>query len=215
MISLIFAIIFLLLFIFFVIAGGNYLLKSVIDHVLNNTEEFTNMNPKKDVVDNSINPVDKCRKIDFDNKDTLNFQTATNIPLSPYEYKDHVGALYTNESDNRDLKENLELGNIYCLKKSKLLYDGIWDSKIEQDGTSLTQKWNLTNGDISDDYYCSNKLIEVNKPIPRNFHDMSATPILGHTPMYEFINDPVNDPNDTEITYFNWKDIDYPIRVFK
>lgn len=215
MISLIFAIIFLLLFIFFVIAGGNYLLKSVIDHVLNNTEEFTNMNPVKTIIDNSINPVDKCRKIDFDNKNTLNFQTATNIPLSPYEYKDHVGVLYTNESDNKDLKKNLELGNTYCLKKSKLLYDGIWDSKIEKDGAFVIQEWNLTNGDISDDYYCSNKLIEVNKPIPQNFLDMSSTPVLGHTPMYEFINDPVNDPNDTQITYFNWNDIDYPIRVFK
>jgi hypothetical protein len=212
MISLIFAIIFLVLFIFFVIAGGNYLLRSVLDHVLNNTEEFTNMNPDTNLL---INPVDKCRKIDFDNKDKLNFQTATNIPLSPFEYKDHVGALYTNESDNHDLKTNLELGNTYCLKKSKLLYDGIWDSKIEQDGTFLTQKWNLTNGDLSDDYYCSNKLIEVNKPIPKNFLDMSATPILGHTQMYQFINDPINDPNDTEITYFNRKDIDYPIRVFK
>ncbi len=214
MISLIFAIIFLVLFIFFVIAGGNYLLKSVIDHVLNNTEDFTNMDQPNSQLE-VINPVDRCRKIDFDNKDKLNFQTATNIPLSPYFYKDHVGTLYTNEVNERDLKTSLELENTYCLKKSKLLYDGIWDRNIEKDGSYVYEKWNLTDGNLSDDYYCSNKLIEVNKPFPKNFVDMSATPILGNTPVYEFINDPVYDPNDTEITYFNRKDIDYPIRVFK
>jgi len=214
MISLIFAIIFLVLFIFFVIAGGNYLLKSVIDHVLNNTEDFTNMDQPNSQLE-VINPVDRCRKIDFDNKDKLNFQTATNIPLSPYFYKDHVGTLYTNEVNERDLKTSLELENTYCLKKSKLLYDGIWDMNIEKDGSYVYEKWNLTDGNLSDDYYCSNKLIEVNKPFPKNFVDMSATPILGNTPVYEFINDPVYDPNDTEITYFNRKDIDYPIRVFK
>ena len=213
MISLIFAIVFLGLFIFFVIAGGNYLLKSAIDHVLDNTEDFTNMNESNTQLE-VVNPVDRCKKIDFDNKDKLNFQTATNIPLSPNFYKDHVGALYTNEVDNRDLKANLELDNTYCLKKSKLLYDGIWDSKIQQDGSNIYEKWELTDGNISDDYYCSNKLIEVNKPFPTNFVDMSATPVLGNTPVYEFINDPVYDPNDTEITYFNPKDIDYPIHVF-
>lgn len=211
MISIIFAVIFLLLFIFFIIAGGNYLLKSVIDHVLNNTEEFSNMNP----IDNIINPLDECKKIDFENKDTLNFQTATNIPLSPYYYKDHVGALYTNVSNGDELKMNSELPNVYCLKKSKLLYDGIWDNEITKEDSYVSEKWNLTNGNLSDDYYCSNKLIEVNKPTPVNFIDKSATPTIGHTQMYEFINDPIYDVNDTEIQCFNWKDIDYPIHAFK
>jgi len=215
MISLIFAIIFLVIFIFFVIAGGNYLLKSALDHVLNNSsdsnEGFANINQ----AENIVNPTDSCKKIDFENKDKLNFQTATNIPLSPNYYKDHVGVLYTNETDMNDLKNNLKLDNTYCLKKSKLLYDGIWDDTIKKDGSYVYNKWSLTDGDVSDDFYCSNKLIEINRPMPTNFVDMSATPTLGKMPLYEFVNDPINDVNDTELTCFNVKDIDYPINLFR
>jgi hypothetical protein len=214
MISLIFAIIFLVIFIFFVIAGGNYLLKSVVDHVLNNSsdsnEGFANINH----AENIVNPTDSCKKIDFENKDKLNFQTATNIPLSPNYYKDYVGVLYTNETDMNDLKNNLKLDNTYCLKKSKLLYDGIWDDTIKMDGSYVYNKWSLTDGDVSDDFYCSNKLIEINIPMPTNFVDMSATPTLGKMPLYEFVNDPINDVNDTELICFDVKDIDYPIKLF-
>jgi len=215
MVSLIFAIIFLVIFIFFVIAGGNYLLRSVVDHVLDglngSNEGFSNF----EHMNNIVNPTDSCKKIDFDNKDKLNFQTATNIPLSPNYYKDHVGIIYTNETDGRDLKMNLELDNSYCLKKSKLLYDGIWDNKVHKYNSYLYNTWSLTDGDISDDYYCSNKLIEVNRQMPKNFIDMSATPTLEKIPIYTYINDAVYDVNDTEITCFDPKDIDYPINLFR
>jgi hypothetical protein len=69
------------------------------------------------------------------------------------------------------------------------------------------------------DYFAIKSLIEINKPIPNSFVDMSSTPVLGNTQMntqvYEFINDPIYDPNDTQITYFNPNDIDYPIKLFK
>jgi hypothetical protein len=91
MISLILAIVFIVLFIFFLIAGGNFILKSMIDNVLGqnkNSEHFGN-------IDNSrVNETDECKKMDERNFNNLNFQTGTNIPLSPINYRDYVGEIY-------------------------------------------------------------------------------------------------------------------------
>ncbi len=92
MISLIFAIIFLILFVFFCIAGGNYMLRNMVDNVLskNNKENFSNIN-------DLVNPVDECQKTDMEMQKVLNFQTATNIPLSPNNYKNYIGSIYIDD----------------------------------------------------------------------------------------------------------------------
>lgn len=192
MISFIFAIIFLLLFIFFCIAGGNFLLKSMIHNVLSSKENFDNY-------EKEINPIDDCRKIDLISQDQLNFQTATNIPLSPYQYKNYIGSIYM---DN-NIKQKNELTNgKYCMKKSKLLYDGIWDPDIQKEAPYEYEKWKLTNGNISDSYYCSNKLFEVNKPLPPNYKDYSATPPITDGKYYTYFNDTQDDVFDKEIHCF-------------
>lgn len=194
MISLIFAIIFFMLFIFFCIAGGNYLLKSMVDNALSKKENFENYNE----IDN-INSMDECKKMDEITEATLNFQTATNIPLSPYYYKNYVGSIYM---DDKEKKVNQLKDGKYCLKKSKLLYDGIWDTNIENDSPYQYESWKLTDGDLTDGYYCSNKLIEVNKPMPKNFIDKSSTPPPIPTNYYTYFNDTVDDVFDAEIQCF-------------
>lgn len=198
MISLIFAIIFFILFIFLLIYGFNHILRSMIDHVLEgSSENFENYLGDEN---NVVNPVDDCSKIDRLTENRLNFQTATNIPLSPNtNYQNYVGNIYSNE--NKKQENNLDKGN-YCLKKSKLLYDGIWDPIIESNNGMQYETWNLTNGNLTDGYYCSNKLLEVNKPIPKNFIDHSATPPINDMKYYTYFNDPVNDKYDTEIACF-------------
>jgi len=197
MISLIFAIIFFLLFIFFCIAGGNYLLKSMIDNVLSKQEHFRNNN--QDEIESSINPTDDCSKIDMDIQNNLNFQTATNIPLSPYYYRNYVGDLYI-ENNKKEINEFKD--GKYCLKKGKLLYDGIWDSTISNDNPYEFEQWNITNGNITDGYYCSDKLLEVNKPFPKNYIDKSATPPIINGQYYTYFNDTQDDVFDTEISCF-------------
>ena len=198
MISLIFALIFFILFIFLLIFGFNHVLRTMVDHVLSNSDEHFTNNLEDD--NNIVNPIDDCSKMDIITENRLNFQTATNIPLSPNtNYVNYVGNIYSNE--NTTLENNMDKGN-YCLKKSKLLYDGIWDPIIENNDGTEFETWNLTNGNLTDGYYCSNKLLEVNKPFPKNFIDYSATPPISDIKYYTYFNDPVNDKYDTEIACF-------------
>lgn len=200
MLSLIISIIFLILFIFLSITGFNSVLRSMIDNSLGQ-ENFSNINNanKIQLDDNSIvNPIDECKKIDVESQDNLNFQTTTNIPLSPYHYKNYIGKIYmNNSSDNNELTIGSQ-----CLKKNKLLYDGIWDPVINKDSSYEYETWNLTNGNIYDGYYCSNKLLEINKPFPKNYIDKSATPPIEKGYYYTYFNDTQNDVCDKEISCF-------------
>ena len=192
MISLIFCIIFFVLFVFFCVVGGNYALKNMIDSILTKSENFENIN--------EVNPIDDCKKIDLETEQNLNFQTATNIPLSPNYYKNYVGSIYM---DN-DKKNDNELKNgLYCLKKSKLLYDGIWNPIINKESPYEYESWELTNGNLSDDYYCSDKLIEVNAPFPENYIDKSAVVTNNEGgDYYTYFNDTHYDIFDTELECF-------------
>jgi hypothetical protein len=200
MFSLILSVIFLILFIFVLIFIGNYVLKQMIDNILVKNENFENL---KNLDDGIINPLDKCKKIDLEGEYELNFQNGTNIPLSPNYYKDYVGCIFINENKNNENKNN---ENNYCLKKSKLLYDGIWESNIINDSPYKYEKWNLTNGNIindkTDDYYCSNKLIQINKPLPLNYIDKSSTPYIKGGYYYTYFNDNIDDIYDSEIKCF-------------
>lgn len=199
MISLIFSIIFFILFIFFCIMGGNYLLKVMIDNILNknNIEKFNNIN------DGIINPIDECIKLDIECQNKLNFQTATNIPLSPNNYKNYIGDVHIH-TDNKTVNNNNDNKNgLYCLNKNKLLYDGIWESKININTPYEHETWKLTKGDVPYDYYCSDKLIEVNKPFPTNFIDKSAVSINNDSDYYMYFNDTQNDVFDKEIQCFD------------
>ena len=194
-VSLVLAFVFFIIFIFLSISGLNFALKRMIDSVLNNhKEDFTNN-------DNSIvNPIDDCRKIDVLTDNQLNFQTATNIPLSPVDYKNYVGNIYIPNSKNNE-NNQLTHGK-YCMMKPKLLYDGIWESEIKKENPFEKQDWKLTNGDLTDGYYCSDKMIETNKPIPENYKDESSTPPITDGKYYTWFNDTYDDIFDTQISCF-------------
>lgn len=214
MISLIFAIIFFMLFIFFCIAGGNYMLRSMVENALStgNKENFNNFNGNVNTNVNAnvndslaINAMDECSKNDMEMQNVLNFQTGTNIPQSPNYYKNYIGSIFIDENINKDVNNDQQ--GMYCMKKSKLLYDGIWDPKIKVNAPYETQEWTLTNGNLTDGYYCSDKMIEINKPFPKNYIDDSATPPIVGGEYYTYFNDTVDDVFDTEIHCFNDNDI--------
>ena len=120
MISLIFALIFFIIFIFLFIASGNFLLKTMINNVLSK-ENFENFDNNEKSYNNIIvNPIDDCRKIDQLSQDNLNFQTATNIPLSPNNYKNYIGSIYMNDDDNYvENKSELHKGKYLYLSSTK------------------------------------------------------------------------------------------------
>lgn len=195
MISLLLAIFFIILFIILSILGGNYLLSNMLHNAVGKKEDFGNFNDSS-----NINKIDECKKIDLENYNQLNFQTTTNIPLSPTNYKNYIGSVYI-DNTKKDVNQ-LDKGK-YCMSKPKLLYDGIWDSKINDESPYEHETWNLTNGNISKGYYCSDKIIEVNKPIPDNYKDKTAVYNNKNGQYYyTYCNDNVDDINDTEIQCF-------------
>ena len=171
------------------------MLRNMIDNVLNKIEKFDNFD------DSIINPIDECTKIDNIAQDTLNFQTSTNIPLSPYNYKNFIGNIYIDtNSNNRQYLNDTNGPN--CLKKNKLLYDGIWESVLNNDNPYQYETWNLTNGNIVNGIYCTDKLFQVNIPFPENYIDTKLTSPIEDSKYYMYYNDTQNDVNDTEIKCF-------------
>ena len=197
MVSLIISLIMLLFVIIITIVGINSLFKTMIDNVLGKkNENFENNNTSKDPVF-----LDACKKMDIPLKTELNFQTGTNIPLSPNYYEDHVGQMYI-EKKNYTPQKELHDGN-YCAYQNELLYDGIWQSKImNPEKGMLKQNWDLTSGNIMNDYTCSNDLIRLNKPIPKDYRDYSSTPPIEPIETGVYFNDALDDPLDLQINCF-------------
>jgi len=198
MITLILVVFFLIVFIILTIAGGNYALRSLIDSVIGDSKEtFDNYSNKNSLIDS----IDSCKQIDKFNLEKLNTQTGTNIPLSPNNYENYVGIIYDNIKDDKN--DELKQGN-YCLYKNELLYDGIWKSDMKNPKPGyLDQDWILTNGNVMNDYYCSNKLVQLNKKIPKNFMDFSQTPPPSkEIDKITYFNDCLDDPLDIQLSCF-------------
>ena len=184
MISLIIALVVLILIIIITFYGLNSALRSAVDTFLNKKENFSNFNNINQL--NQIPELDACKKLDKPLKNTLNSQTGTNIPLNPIYYNNHVGKqqIYDNEKN-----DELKKGNL-CAYQNELLYDGIWKSVVDKKPNGfLNQNWLLSNGDIKNDYVCSDKFIQLNKTMPNDYLDCEV---------------PKRKPLDTEI-YFNVK----------
>ena len=196
MISLIITLIILILVVILSIYGFNSLLRSTVDKFVNNNENFENFENSNTL--NNIPFLDACKKLDKPLKETLNTQTGTNIPLSPIFYNDHVGKtnIYKNKKNN-ELKEGC-----YCINQNELLYDGIWKSEVNNMKNGLlNQNWSMTNGNVINDYICSDKFIQVNKTLPEDYID--------NTNIYEnevdtdiYFNDKKDDPLDLQINCF-------------
>ncbi len=202
MLSFIFAIIFIILFIGLIIFGGNFVLRGMLEKMVGSKNEHFENN---DI--NNISKMDDCKKIDVENENHLNFQTATNIPLSPFKYNNYIGKVYMNKDANIDANffsnNDLDKGK-YSLNKPRLLYDGIWNQQINIDKSYQDETWKLTNGNLSGGYYSTNKFIETNKQVPKDYIDHSATSVNNdiNSYYYTYFNDTENDIYDTQITCF-------------
>ncbi len=194
MISLIITLIILVLIIILTIYGINVALRTTVDSFLNK-EKFQNFNN----MINQVPDLDACKKIDYPLKNTLNSQTGTNIPLNPIYYNNHVGQLKMfKDSDNNELKKGC-----LCAYQNELLYDGIWKSNIEKKNKGfLNQNWILTNGNVKNDYVCSDNFLRFNKTMPDDYNDCSALPNLQKMDMNIHFNDKKDDPLDLQIACF-------------
>ena len=190
------------------IVGGNHALRSAVDHVLASTSSFDSSSSSSEHFSNKARKnndielvkMDECKKMDEQAQKRLNFQTGTNIPLSPHSYKNYVGNthIYKNKNDYVSCKSDT-----FYLPKNKLLYDGIWESKNENENPYLYESWKLVNKPVPYDYYTSQKMFQVNKKIPKNFIDKSAvTKSTQNSKYYTYINDNMDDVCDKEIVCF-------------
>ena len=156
-----------------------------------NTEDFKNMEEMKE---KSIRPIDGCKELDEKNADLLRTNTATGIPQAPadQQYIDYVGEVYTYKQPN----EALERGK-YCIKKPKLLFDGIWSPYIfTKDGYEHTE-WSLTNGKLSEDEVCMKSLYDTLKTMPKELPPDCPVKCLTNCDVGVYCNGPVfNDPQD-------------------
>ena len=196
MISLIIALIILILIIIITFYGLNSALRSAVDTFLNKKENFKNYNNFNKL--NQIPELDACKKLDKPLKDTLNSQTGTNIPLNPIYYNNHVGKqqIYNNEKN-----DELKKGNL-CSYQNELLYDGIWKSVVDKKSHGfLNQNWLLTNGDVKNDYICSDKFIQLNKTMPNDYLDCEV-PRRKPLDTEIYFNDKKDDPLDLGLTCF-------------
>ena len=197
MVSLILTLVILAIVIILTLFGVNSMFKTMIDNIIGNKNENFE-NPKKS---HTIDFMDACKKMDIPLKTELNFQTGTNIPLSSTCYDDHIGQTYI-EKKNYTPKKELHNGN-YCVYQNELLYDGIWKSNMNNPKKGyLQQDWELTKGNIMNDYVCSDNLIRLNKPIPKDFKDYSSTPPIEPIDTGVYFNDVLDDPLDLQINCF-------------
>ena len=198
-VTLILVVFFLVIFILLSYVTVNYLFKNMIDSFLpkENFSNYENITFKKKL----LNEKDNCKKIDQLGNDLLQNQTGTNIPLSPNNYENYVGVIYDNIKD--DNNNELKKGN-YCLYKNELMFDGIWKSKMQNPKNGyLYQNWDLTNGkNVMNDYYCSDKLVEINRKMPENFHDNTSVYDFDNVKSKTYYNDCLDDPNDIQLSCF-------------
>lgn len=194
MISLILTLVILIIFVVLTIFGINSLLRNVVDKFLNKSENFENFD-----YNNTKPNLDACKELDSQSNMSLNSQTGTNIPLNPIQYNNHVGKLniYRNK-ENNELKQ----GKL-CAAQNELLYDGVWKSETNNMKNGfLNQHWQLTNGNIINDYVCSDKFIQTNKTLPEDYIDCTSTPKLKELDTGIYFNDKKDDPLDLQIACF-------------
>lgn len=197
-VTLILVIFFLIIFLLLSFVTINFLFKNMIDSFMpkENFSNYENVSfPKK-----KINEDDNCKKMDKFGIDLLQSQTGTNIPLSQNDYQNYVGIIYDDikNKNNNELKKGK-----FCIYNNELLYDGIWksDMKNPKNGV-LYQDWKLTNGNIMDNYYCSDNLIQTNKKIPKNYQDETSVYNFNNVKYKTYYNDCLDDPEDLQVSCF-------------
>lgn len=176
----------ILLIILFIYGLFNYQLKNTLDK-FSNQENFSNQDQE------SIRPLDECRKYDEKGQQLLQTNVSAGIPEAPYRYNYYVGEIYQNKQDDSLSKES----GPYCVKKPKLLFDGIWSPYIfAKDGFERTE-WSLTNGNLFEGEVCMKSLYNTLKPMPKWSPPDCKVKCINDCEVGTYCNGPVmNDPQD-------------------
>ncbi len=192
MTTLIYIISFFIIFVLFIYGMVNYNLKNALDHYINK-EKFTNFTEILPKNDKSIRPIDSCTQQDKDNEKIVYSPSAGGIPDAPWKYNNYVQDVYKKNKDEALGKENGK----YCIKKPKLLFDGIWSPYIfTKDGYEHT-KWSLTNGNLSEGEVCMKSLYDNLKTMPKDLPPDCPVKCLTDCDLGVYCNGPVfNDPQD-------------------
>jgi hypothetical protein len=182
MITVFIILIIIILFIFIFIAGGNFLLKLMVENAIKK-ENFKNK--RENFKNKKENIEENCEE----NIETLHFQTATNIPLSPYYYKNYVGELYVNNDNNNN---------------HELLYDGIWYPTIHKESPYEYETWKLNGNNKNRNCLYDDRFIQINKPFPENYIDKTMIQNINYNKgkYYTYYNDTQNDVEDKQIDCF-------------
>ncbi len=227
----------IILIILFLYGFLNYNLKGMLEK-FSKKEHFQNMNPSPVIPEkinvtyneygtgddaDSVRPIDDCRKYDMKGYDKLHTNVAVGLPDAPYKYNDYIGEIYIQ-------KENQTLGRDngkYCVKKPKLLFDGIWSPYLfEKEGWERVE-WSLTDGGLFEGETCMKSLFNTLKPMPKwsppdcpvkclndckeDFYVYCNTEQLTESEKNKFkggldkaMNDPqdITDPNDANVICF-------------
>ena len=191
----------IILVILFIYGFVNYNLKTVVDRYINSgeKEDFSNR------MEESVRPIDECVKYDMKGNNKLYTNCSGGIPDAPYKYDFYVGDVYRNIKNESLGKEN----GPYCVKKPKLLFDGIWSPYIfAKDGYEKTE-WSLTNGNLFEGEICMKSLFNTLKPMPKWSPPDCQVKCLNDCQIGTYCNGPVDndrqditDPKDSQVICF-------------
>ncbi len=172
MLSFIVGLVTLFLVLLFIYGFVNSQLKSMLDNFTNQGGIQENFSPRS-LSDNdliptpleepSVRPIDDCRKYDMKGEDKVHTNVAVGIPDAPYKYNDYVGEIYIEKPNQEIGREN----GPYCIKKPKLLYDGIWSPYLFSKEGYERVEWSLTNGNLFEGEVCMKSLFNTLKPMPK------------------------------------------------
>ncbi len=192
MTTLIYILSFFVLFVLFIYGMVNYNLKNALDHYVHK-ERFTNNTEILPLNTTSIRPIDDCSQQDKNKEKLVYSPSAGGIPENPWKYNNYVEDIYKKDATNPLGKENGK----YCIKKPKLLFDGIWSPYIfTKDGYEHT-KWSLTNGNLSEGEVCMKSLYDTLKTMPKELPPDCPVKCLTNCDVGVYCNGPVfNDPQD-------------------
>ena len=198
----------IILILIFIYGFVNYNLKNMLDKFTNKSEHFTtlSLSPSSSSTSDSVRPVDECVKQDKEGENKVQTSVAVGIPDAPFKYNDYVGSIYLQKDNNELGKEN----GPYCVKKPKLLYDGVWSPYLYAKNGWETVEWSLTNGNLFEGEVCMKSLYNTLKPMPKWSNPDCPVKCLNECEdFYVYCNGPedndkqdITDPNDSSVICF-------------
>lgn len=194
MMTYVYVISFILLIILFIYGIFNYNLTNALDHYVNNKEKFTNYLELHPEDNKSIRPLDNCSAQDKKTEKYIYSPSSGGIPENPWKYKFYVQDIYKKDSKVNQIGK---MNGKYCVKKPKLLFDGIWSPYVfTKDGFEHT-KWSLTDENLSEGEVCMKSLFDTLKPMPKELPADCPVKCLTDCDIGVYCNGPVmNDPQN-------------------